>query len=94
MNTSTSPLAVSSSATVDRWASSSWIVSPGRPADATAVESTPTSTRFVWYTEAEPRSSAAFPLLMQSAAASAVTFRPGLVHDPDDPDRNPDLADT
>ena len=44
------------------------------------------------YAEDEPRSRTALPDFRQRAAASTVTFGPGLVDDADDAERDADLA--
>ena len=74
MTTSTSPRAFSSSPTDARSAGSSSTKPAGSPAFSPASVSTATSALLVRYADAEPRSSAALPLLRQSPAASTVTL--------------------
>ena len=92
MTTSTKPRAPSSSPTDARSAGSSSTEPAGSPAFSAASVRTATRAVLVRKADAEPRSSAALPLLRHSPAASTVTFGPGLVDDPDDPEGHPDLA--
>ena len=74
MTTSTRPRALSSSPTDARSAGSSSTEPAGSPAFSAVSVRMVTSAVFVRNADAEPRSSAAFPLLRQRPAASTVTL--------------------
>jgi hypothetical protein len=74
MTTSTRPRAPSSSPTDARSAGSSSIDPSGSPAFEAVSVRTATSAVLVRNADAEPRNSAALPLLRQRPAASTVTF--------------------
>ena len=93
MRTSTRPRArISTFAPSCPSPGTSWTASASSPAPAIASRSTPTIAVLLASALAEPRSSAALPDFRQMPAASAVTFGPRLVDDPDHAERHPHLA--